>query len=273
MTTGKCPHGEFLLEAGCPQCMAEALRKDEESDRIGTELESAESIRYSRIPAIEENAMQVVKIAQIKIAPAEDPRILALYEEGQGLLRYAEARVITTNADLKPLTDDLIIIKKVRDTIEEFRVEFVKPIRDNLELVNKAFKDFTAPLIDADVINRDKVKWFRAEQERIQQEVDRIEAEKLRLAKEEEELTGEHTVDLTPIEKPAEVPNHVRTESGTAGTLTVWKYEITDFALLPNEYKIADTALLNATIKKHHADKIIPGVRIYAEESLRVTKR
>jgi len=66
------------------------------------------------------------------------------------------------------------------------------------------------------------------------------------------------------------VPERVRAEAGMTSTTKVWKYQIIDFALLPDEYKVADTALLNATVKKNHDTKQIPGVRIFAEDSLRV---
>ncbi len=44
-------------------------------------------------------------VSIVKTAPAEDTKIKALFEESQSILRFAEARVITVNDDLKPATE------------------------------------------------------------------------------------------------------------------------------------------------------------------------
>ena len=71
-----------------------------------------------------------------------------------------------------------------------------------------------------------------------------------------------------PVEIPAEVSTQVHTEMGTAGLKANWKYEVFDFAKLPDEYKVADTSLLNTIAKKHHDLKQIPGVRFYNEPGM-----
>jgi len=48
---------------------------------------------------------------------------------------------------------------------------------------------------------------------------------------------------------------------------------VVDFKALPDEYKIPDTAMLNAIAKKHHDTKQIPGVRFYNEPILTVNTR
>lgn len=214
----------------------------------------------------------IAKTAIIKIAPVEDNTITALYEQSQSILQYAESRVISTNEDLIATTEDLSLIAKLKKAIEEKRKEYVNPIREKLDMVNTAFKEFIAPLEKADRINRDKMLEFRQEQNRKIQEAERIEQEKLDLARREAELKGgEITIDLMPIEKPDMVPAKIHTQVGSAGTMKVKKWEIVDFAAVPDEYKIIDTGKVTKLVKAGIGS--IPGIRIYEEETLRVNTK
>lgn len=64
-----------------------------------------------------------ITTAVIKIAPAEDTAIKALFEESQSILRYAESRVIIANEDLNLATEDLSLIANLKKAIEEKRNE------------------------------------------------------------------------------------------------------------------------------------------------------
>ncbi len=207
--------------------------------------------------------------ALIQVAPDQDTRIQALFNESLDLQRYAEARIILIDDDLKSATDDLAIIAGLRKSIEEKRKEYTSPIREHLDVINEAFKAFTLPLIEADTINRDKVKAYRVEQERIIQEAQDIEAKKMELAKREMELKGEISVDLSPVPAPPPLPNQVRTDLGSTSVVKNRKYRVVDFALLPDQYKIENSVLLGRVVKSGIPE--IPGVEIYTEDSLRVT--
>lgn len=213
------------------------------------------------------------KTAEIRIAPRDDVTVVNLYLEAVKMLDYAKGRVISTNEDLKPATEDLSLIANYKKAIEEKRKEYTVPIREKLDLVNEAFKELMAPVLEADKITRDKILWFHNEQNRLREEAERIEAEKLRLAQAEMELKGEHTVDLEPVEKPEVVPDRIRTQVGDAGTMDVWKYEVVDFALVPDEFKVVDHTMLGAIARKHHDAKQVPGIRFYSEKTLRVNTR
>jgi len=215
---------------------------------------------------------QTVTTAIIKVAPAEDAAIQALVGEARSILRYAQSRVITVNEDLNSATEDLSLIAKLKKAIEEKRKEYVGPIREKLDAVNSAFKEFTSPLEEADKVTRAKILEFRQEQERRRREAERIEQEKLELARREAELKGgEITVDLSPIEKPEAVPDKVHTGVGSAGTMKVRKWEIVDFAAVPDEYKTIDAGKVTKLVKAGIG--AIPGIRIYEEETLRVNAR
>ena len=85
-------------------------------------------------------------------------------------------------------------------------------------------------------------------------------------------LKGEITesVNLVPVN---EAPKRVSTNMGTASMRDNWKYEVTDFALLPDAYKVPDTTMLTSVAQKHHDQKPIPGVRFYNEPGLSVRAR
>jgi hypothetical protein len=125
------------------------------------------------------------QMAMIKVNPAGEVAIQGLYNEALILKEYAVARVILIDADLKPATEDLSIIGGLRKAIEEKRSEYVKPIRTHLDTINEAFKKFTAPLVEADAVNRDKMKAYKAEIDRKRREAEEIEAEKYKLAQRE----------------------------------------------------------------------------------------
>jgi len=44
-----------------------------------------------------------------------------------------------------------------------------------------------------------------------------------------------------------------------------WKYEVLNFALLDDAYKVADNAQLTAIARRHHDQKPVNGVRFYNE--------
>ena len=102
------------------------------------------------------------------------------------------------------------------------------------------------------------------EQKRIQQEQERINQQRREAAEAEMKLTGELSESLIEI-AVTEAPKRVLSDLGSSGLVDHWKYEVIDFALLSDEYKVEDSSMLNAVAKKHHDQKIVPGVRFYNE--------
>ncbi len=205
----------------------------------------------------------------IQINPEGNPEVTALYQKGVDLHTYAKTLVITSDEDIKLATSDLSIIAGVKKAIETLRQGYVKPINDHLKAVNNAFKEFTEPLTEADSLFRGKVLGYRAEQERIRMEQERINDLRMEAAKAEMELQGEitETVDLMPVQR--EAPNRYRTDAGLLGTSKKWNFEVEDFALLPDEYKLPDATKIRKVIQ---AGASIPGIKAWQEEGLRITR-
>lgn len=288
--TGTCEHGPFPLLEGCPQCIAKksqaAMPEDDVLPTNDTmvppeQQEMAEGLASEGLELVEpestseqETPIASIGQAMIQIGPETDARVKELYAEAVHLLELAEARVITENADLKSATEDLSVIARLKKALNEKKDEFVKPVRAFLNDFNDTFKTMLEPIEEADRITRDKMKDFRAEQQRKIAEAQAIEDEKLALAQREAELKGgEITVDLTPVEAPPAVPERVRTDIGMAGTAKVHKWEVTDKALVPEEYKVVDAGAVGRVVKASKGTIVIPGIRIWQEDTIRVTTR
>jgi len=307
---GKCPHREFPLREGCPLCIADREEREGNTEasiaeavkavnspgpekvKVNIKVTAPEEPTEEEVAEIVEEVTNLVNVleeidqepvatdrlsieqrALVRIAPETDEKATALYNEGVKLLEYAKAREITCNGDMKPATEDLAVITKTKQAIELIRQEYVKPIRHHLDAINTAFKEFTAPLIDADAINRKKLIIYRAEVERQIAEAQAIEQEKLDLARREEKLTGEHTVDLAPVDTPEVASKRVHTDMGSMGTLKTYKWELEDITKVPREYLIPNAVLIGQMVRSSKGTISIPGIRVYSEDSIRVNTR
>jgi len=212
-----------------------------------------------------------IETALIQIRPDTDEKVVSLYQEAVKLQQYAEARVIQSDGDIKVATDDLSIIAKLKKAIEEKRKEYVGPINEHLKAVNDTFKNFAEPLNQADSITRQKILDYRKEQERIRREQERINQLRMEAARAEMELKGELTESVKVVEIAPEAPTHYRTESGILGKFMMRKWELVDFNLVPGEYKMLNEVLIGKLVRS--GIKTIPGIRIYEEETLRITPK
>lgn len=218
------------------------------------------------------NNLPASETALIKINPSGDSAFLTLREQAEGLLGYAESRIIASDSDLLPATDDLSIISRVKKAIKEKQDEYLNPPKEHIKSINAAFRTLIDPIEQADRLTRDKILGYRAEQEKKRQEAEEINRQKEELARKEAALNqGEVTINTTPVFVPEPTVAKVKTELGTAGTVRTRKARVVNFALLPDTYKLPNEKLL-ATAAKTGVQEI-DGVEFYIEESLRVTTR
>jgi len=208
--------------------------------------------------------------ALVKVKPQTDEAVIALHGQALKLQNYAESLTITNDSDIKNATNDLSIMSRLKKTIEEKRREYLNPIQGHIFDINEAFKSFTEPLISADQTTRKKIIDYRTAQEAIRQEQERINQMRIVAAQAEMELKGELTESVNLVEVSPEVPNQYRAEMGMVSQRDNWKYEVIDFALLPDDYKVPDTTMLTSIAKKHHDQKQISGIRFYNEPIIAV---
>jgi len=201
--------------------------------------------------------------AMVEVRPDLDLQIKSFYTEALKAKEYAEARIIATVEDLTPASEDLLLIRKLKKAMEEKRKEYIKPLQDHTKAINDTFKTLMEPIEIADKATSEKILAFNLKQKLIREEQERINALRMEAAKKEMELKGELTESVGLVEVMPEIAKRTVTELGTVGMRDSWTYEVINFALLPNEYKVADTAMLNTIAKKYHDLKPIPGVRFF----------
>ena len=207
------------------------------------------------------------------IDPTSDTEVINYHQEALKLRDYAEKRVIASVEDIKLATDDLSIISKLKKAMEEKRKEYVKPLQDRVEEINEAYKTFMEPIKVADSVTRQKMIAFDAEQKRIRREQEEINRLRIEAARKEMELKGELTESVDLVEVVPEAPKRVSTELGTTGLRDTWKYEVMDFALVPDDYKMINAGVLTPVVKASKGKITIPGIRIYNEPIIAVNVR
>lgn len=272
---GTCEkHGEFILTEGCPQCLAERRKAGITPDQ--DELEEGlnqEGLTLAGTVEPEIRAAEPAPTAMVRVKPELDTEVQTFYDHALGLKKYAEQRVITTVDDLKPATDDLSIIAKVKKAFEEKRKEYVKPLQEHVQEINDAFKKLMEPIEIADNITRQKILAFRQEQDRIRREQEEINRKRQEAADAEMRLKGELSESVNLVEVSAEAPKRVETDMGAIGQRDNWKWEVVDFALVPDEYKMINAGVLTPVVKASRGKIVIPGIRIFNEPIIAVNAR
>ena len=256
----------------------------EPDDPIESELKPmADPLKSVQTEVTEVNLYEQTRPAQVAEVPGKtavisiypDSDAIALFREGQKLLGYAEARVIITNDDLKPATDDLVIILQTRNALEKKRLEMGSPIRAYLDKVNEGFKRMLEPFDQANKLNKKWILEFEEANRKDAAAALKLEADKLDVAQREAVIngTGEHTQELGTVEPPPPVPEIIRTNMGSTSGRVTWKYEVTDFALLSDEHKLENGKTLSAYAKSHKDTRPLPGVRFYYDRGLTVRSK
>lgn len=264
-------HGQqFVLREGCPGCLAD--KKEVKVGQASVEIRgttTAEKVETGE-KEFEGLLPEKTTTAVVTINPHRNPKVLAFYNESLKMLEFANSRVIATAEDLKPATDDLILISTTKKALNDLKREYLSPIQAHAQAVNDAFKALMAPILTADQVTQDKMKAFQREEEakrREQEEVNRLRRE---ADERERKATGAISEETKLVEVTPEPPQRIETEAGAVGMVAHWKYEVVDFTALPDTYKVADTAMLNNIARKHHDQKPIPGVRFFNEPDVRV---
>jgi len=212
--------------------------------------------------------------ALLVIKPEASTEVMPLYNEALKLLDYAEQRVITTAEDIKPATDDLSIISKLKKALKEKRKEYIQPLQSQVKTINDAFKVLMEPIEQADQLTRSRILAFQKAEDAKRAEEIRINDLRSEAAQRDAALHGgEISESVNLVEVSPEAPKRVSTEMGTVGQRENWKWEVIDFSIVPDEYKVIDGAILTAIAKKHHDLKQIPGVRFYNEPIIAVNAR
>lgn len=209
-----------------------------------------------------------METAVVNVKPDLDTKVQAFYQESLKLRDYALERVVSSLEETKDATNDLSMIAKLKKAMEEKRKEYVKPLQDHVKEINDAFKTLMQPIEEADRITRDKILAYQKILADQKAEEERINAMRLEAARAEMELKGELTEPVDLVEVSEGAPKRVRTDMGTVGQRMIRKWELEDMALVPEEYKMLDSAKITKVVKAGIPS--IPGIRIYEEAIIAV---
>ena len=215
----------------------------------------------------------MIEVALTRINPREDLAIMALYDEAKILLEYANMRVIATLDDTKAATNDLSLIAKLKKAMEAKRKDYLLPFQEHVKEVNDTYKLLMAPVEQADEVTRSKVTNFNREQERIRQEQEKINALRMEAATKEAALNNGEIKESVVLVEVIQPVKKVIADLASSGMRANWTYEVTDFAALPNEYKLPNTSMLNSLAKSIKDSRTIPGLRIYNDPTLAVRSK
>ena len=221
------------------------------------------------------------RTATLQINPTLDPKVIAFQEEVRSICAFMEKAVVSSREDAARITEDLAIVSTLTKTIDAKRREFTDPLRRHQSAINDLFATLTGPLAEAYKAGKRKIIEYNQDQERIRQEAElkarAAAAASAALApavRQVDSATGEVTnaPPLLPAPVlPDEPQRTVRTELGTASQRMIPKYRVINFADLPDDYKVENTALLNSTVKA--GIRAIRGVEIWLEPDIRITRR
>jgi hypothetical protein len=214
--------------------------------------------------------------------------------------------VVKINEDVKSLSKILVFhvddaetnqkaaeylghVKARKERIEELRVKFVKPLNDQVKVINNTFKMEMEPLLYMEEhLKREMKSYLLAENARAEEEAKKkreefLLAEKKR--KEEMEELAKQMTDASEEEKEKiieqmrempvvqeevveEVSTTTRSSTAVVSAKKVWKYEIVDIATLHKEHPeffVPDEKLVKTFIKDIKEETTISGIRIFQD--------
>lgn len=211
--------------------------------------------------------------SEIAFRPGEDMVSRGHYWEALRVLTIAELRVITTANDNYLANLDLNLITKLRKAMEAKKKELLAPHKQSVKDITDTFAFLMTPIMQADAHIRQQMLAWNAELKRLEREQEAINQLRIEAARKEAAINqGAISEPLELIDVKPVAPN-TKTDLGTTTTVDCWKFEIVDLALLPREYMVPDTSMLNTTAKSHHDKKVVAGVRFYNEPIIQVRPR
>ena len=249
-----------------PGGLAEAARMAEAEVTVVNMVEQGvgEHLRITD-SLLAESVGPVAEVVTGLVSLEVDSAVQVLVREAKRFLDYADGRVVNSPTSEKSASADLILIRNTKKQIEAKRKEYLDPVNAKAANIRDFFKTLMDPIEEADKLTGGMILSYGAEVTRQREEAERIEAAALQLAKDQEKLTGEHTVSLAEIPKPAEEKKRVRTDLGLTSKVDHWKWKVVDPDAIPREYLIPDEAMLNSIATTHHDRNPVDGILFYNE--------
>lgn len=186
------------------------------------------------------------------------------------IMATAKGIVVTDDPQMAAASNVLKTISDAKKQIEGKRKFFVEPLNEQVKKINALFKSIVAPLDVADEMIRGKILDYRKKQA-------------AELAKEQERLNKEAIKEQKKVDAKAErmgvesttvVPKTVAPAASMVGAATVkkvWKFKVTDPAIVPRDYLMVDETKIRNAVRE--GVRAIQGVEIYQDDQLSIGGR
>ena len=186
---------------------------------------------------------------------------------------------VTNDAEMASAAALLRDLKGLQKMAEQAQKSLTQPLEHEKKSIIAWFRQRIVDRLDQ---GERKLKMaigaYQQEQERIRREAQRAADELARKEREKLEkraalaaAKGQEEKAATLAEQAQTVVAPVQMEAPKLtgiSTRTVYRFEITDPALVPREYLVVDESRIRKVVQALKSDCQIPGVRVYAEQAL-----
>lgn len=196
--------------------------------------------------------------------------IVAIKKDQTSLFNQVQTLSVTNEEEMTAASEVLSQVHARVKRIEAKRIEYVKPLNDQVSKINADFKAAAKPYVEMESTIKQKIGNYVDEQRRLAAiEQRRLDDER---RKEAQRLAAQEDISqrkaMAQIEKPVvEAPvTAVKTETAKVVTKLVAKFEITDPSAVPEEYKMVDERLVRKAVLA--GARKIAGVKIWEESQV-----
>lgn len=184
-------------------------------------------------------------------------------KESSPIVAKAKSYSIKSESDVETASAFLLTINTRLKEIENARLDLTAPLNQTLSKINGASKKASEPLKEAkEILSTAILSWRREAQRLIQAEEDRR-----RKIQEAHEKAGHQVNEPVVMQRPEKT-------IGNSQAVKVWRWEVVDKKLVPDEYKEIDSVRVNQSIRNMQRDGVkemtIAGLRIYQDERLTI---
>lgn len=188
--------------------------------------------------------------------------------------------VVTSDADLEAAAAQLRDVKALQKDADAAQKAVTQPLEQQKKAAIAWFRDrIVSKLEGAESRLKRGILAYQQEQERIRREQQRAAEEAARKERERLERQAAKAEAAGKADKAEELAERAQTvvapvvdtappKVAGVSTREVWRFEITDPAALPREYLVPDEKKIGAVVRALKGDAVIPGVRVYAEQTL-----
>lgn len=201
--------------------------------------------------------------------------ITDIKEDQKVFIPQLETLKVSTKEEMEAAAELLGKVKARIKRIEEKRVEYTKPLNDQVKKFNADFKAMAEPYVNMETELKRRIgNYVDHERKMAALEQARLEEKRRQEAAKIAEQEGiSNRAALAQIEKPVvEVQNtSANTDSAKVSTKVVWKFEVVNVDNVPEIYKVVDEKLIRKAVASgvHR----IAGVRIWDEAQVAVSTK